>query len=57
MVEVTGVSLKTEKRRGRCPVTGSRPWVRRAEGLPARRAYRPEGYRGMAIEDPAWRCQ
>jgi hypothetical protein len=27
-------SLKTEKRRNRCPVFGFRPRVRRAEGLP-----------------------
>jgi hypothetical protein len=41
-----GVSLKTEKRSSRCPVFRLRPWVRRAEG-----------YRGITIEDPAWRCR
>jgi hypothetical protein len=33
MAEVTGVSLKTEKRRSRCPVFSFGPWLRRAEGL------------------------
>jgi hypothetical protein len=37
-----GVSLKTEKRRSQCPVSISRQWLRRAEGLP-----------GMTTED--WR--
>jgi hypothetical protein len=39
-VEVTGVSLKTEKRRSHGPVFSVRQWVRRAEGLP-----------GMTTED------
>jgi hypothetical protein len=46
MAEVMGVSLKTEKRRSRCPVFRFRSWVRRAEG-----------FRGIAIEDHAWRCR
>ena len=33
-VEVMGVSLKTEKRRGHCPVFSFRQRARRAEGLP-----------------------
>jgi hypothetical protein len=41
-----GVSLKTEKRSKRRPVASFRPWVRRAEG-----------YRGITMEDLAWRCR
>jgi hypothetical protein len=46
MAEAMGISLKTEQRRSHSAVSSYRPWVRRAEGLPARRAYRPEGYQG-----------
>jgi hypothetical protein len=46
LAEVMGVPFKTEKRRSHTTLSGFGPWVRRAEGLPARRAYRPEGYRG-----------
>jgi hypothetical protein len=47
MAEAMGVSLKTEQRRSHSSVASFRLWVRRAEGLPARRAYRPEGCRGI----------
>jgi hypothetical protein len=46
MAEVMEVSLKTENRRSRCPVSRFRQWLRRAEG-----------HGGTAVDDHAWRCR
>jgi hypothetical protein len=54
MAQATGVPPKTEQQRRHTSVASSRSWVRRAEGLPARRAYRPEGYRGSHHVIRSW---
>jgi hypothetical protein len=41
MVEVMGVSLKTEQRRSHRAVSSFRPWVRRAEGYRGTRQMKP----------------
>jgi hypothetical protein len=41
MVEVMGVSLKTEQRRSHSAVSGFRLWVRRAEGYRGTRHLKP----------------
>ena len=44
MVEVMGVSLKTEKRSSHITVSSSRLWVRRAEGYRETRQLNPSGH-------------